>query len=305
MFYERSKPFPLTDIGFLYDVGSIGKTWFQLSDEDFKKKNELKSTEPLKYETILQVTELSLFLQSKQDSHVWTPFIEYYNTNNLLKELNNKFYLGTELEINNLLTIAFYLKFRDLIRNTRSLEDYHFTSIINQHLKKVPEETKVALLLNGLFFGGLKFKEIYYKYVPLSISRHKFIKPVEILEAVSNGSLVEKKDIITQNDKEVISTNTLHKLSFDSALWILLEPSLMIYHGNQIKKIKKCFDAIQKKKGEIFEQENDLFINLLKKEMKKSEPLKEEKNKITVEMITDIETKMEILLINNEVVNKD
>lgn len=292
VFYERSKPFPLSEIGFLYDVGSIGKSWFKLSDEDFKQKNELKINDTPKYELIEEMIDLSKFLQRKQSAHVWTPFMEDYNTNNLLQNLNKRFSLSSDLQINNLLTIAFYLKFRELIRNTRLLEERSFTDIINKHLKKVPEETKVALLLNGLFFGGLKFKELYYKYVPLNITKLKFVRPVEVLPEL--GLIEEKDKSEGNNEKEDSNEIVSQKIILDPSLWILLEPTLKGYHHNQIKKIKKHFD-VQSKNGDIFKEEKKLFINELKKEVAKSKKL-QEKSKITDEMVADIERKLEEII---------
>ena len=43
IFYERSRPYPNDDSGFLFDVGSIAKTHFNISDDDLKYKEDLKT----------------------------------------------------------------------------------------------------------------------------------------------------------------------------------------------------------------------------------------------------------------------
>lgn len=318
IFYERSKPYPLTDQGFLFDVGSVVRSWFRLSDDDFKNKETLKEADPYKYELIEQVICLSKFLQNKEPEGIWQPFINYYNENIQLRKLNEEIVLSETLSgTNNLLVIAFYFKFRDLIRNSRMLEDKIFTDKITRHLSKVPEETKIALLLNGLFFGSLRFKELHYKYVPLPLARHKFIKPKETIplitsetksEQVNEAEVISRdkdestlpKENIEEIAGENIVTNAEHSSSdkkpFDQSLWLMLEPSLKKYHKEQIKKIKKSFDFIVDYDGEMFNDRDEFFISILKKEVVKSKSLKKETSKISSEMVEEIESKIKQLL---------
>ncbi len=318
LFYERSKPYPLTDQGFLFDVGSIVRTWFRLSDDDFKNKESLKETDPYKYELVEQVICLSKFLQNKEVEGIWQPFINYYNDNKQLHKLNEELVLSEMLMgINNLLVIAFYFKFRDLIRNSRVLEERPFTDKITRSLSKVPDETKIALLLNGLFFGALRFKELHYKFVPLAIARHRFVKPLEVKplatlisksEQVTNKAqnLQVKDEVDTPKEKgEEIASETVvidpanknsENKSFDQSLWLLLEPSLKKYHKDQIKKIKKAFDFVINYNGEMFNDRDQFFISILKKEVGKSKSLKNETSKIFIEMVKEIESKINQLL---------
>jgi len=317
IFYERSKPYPLTDQGFLFDVGSIVKTWFRLSDDDFKNKEMLKEHDSSKYELIEQVICLSKFLQNKEVEGIWQPFINYYNENILLQKLNEQLVLSNNFpSINNLLAISFYFKFRDLIRNSRVLEDQTFTDKISRHLSKVPDETKIALLLNGLFFGALRFKELHYKYVPLTISKYNFVKPTEIKPLTTSATAFEELKIKEQIPKEkaeanlpkekaeeIVSENITHpenlnsgKKPFDQSLWSILEPSLMKYHKEQIKKIKKSFDFIVDYNGEIFNDRDEFFISILKKVVGKSKSPKKETSKISIEIIEEIESKIKQLL---------
>src|SRR5690606_561089 len=72
LFYERSKPYPLTDHGFLFDVGSIIRTRFNIQDEDIKSKDILKENDPYKYEVVEQIISLSKFLTNKEVVRVWS-----------------------------------------------------------------------------------------------------------------------------------------------------------------------------------------------------------------------------------------
>lgn len=312
LFYERSKPFPLTDQGFLFDVGSIIRTWFRLSDDDFKDKETFKETDPYKYELVEQVICLSKFLQNKDVEGIWQPFINYYNENKLLQKLNEEIVLSEILPgINNFLVIAFYLKFRDLIRNSRMLEDKTFTDKISRHLSKVPEETKIALLLNGLFFGVLRFKELHYKYVPLTISKYKFVKPTEFKTLTTSATALVQLNIKEQTTlekdeanlpkekaEEIVTENVMiepgdmkgGEIPFDQSLWLVFEPSLAKYHKEQINKIKKSFDYVVDYDGETSNGRDQFFISKLKTEVVKSNKLKKENIKITEEIVEEIKS---------------
>lgn len=317
LFYERSKPYPLTDQGFLFDVGSIARTWFRLTDDDFKNKEELKETDLPKYELVEQTISLSKFLQDKETKGIWTSFINYYNENNLLHKLNEEFsLLENQSGLNNLLAIAFYLKFRDLIRNTRMLEDKPFTDEVDLYLAKMPEEAKLGLLLNGLFFGASKFRELHYKYVPLNIAKYKFKKPIEIkppvpdvkiqdskveepiIEKVPTTKEVEQLKEVEENiSSETKSEGKEQKNTvFDKSLWKSLESVLKKYHKDQRARIKTIFDKIVKLDSEMFDQGNKdkLFIDALRKDVL-NKKIKEE-SKISNEIVEEIQKKLKEIL---------
>jgi hypothetical protein len=172
LFYERSKPYPLTDLGFLYDVGGITMSRFNISEDDIRDREILKENDSNKYEFIEEIIALSKFLQSIKDEKIWSNFLSEYNNNsNLLKLSDNLSLVNNNLDINNILIIAYYQKFRYLIRNTSNLEDKVVKTIIKKFFENVPNETTIALYLVGMFFGSLKFKDIYYKNKPLEISK--------------------------------------------------------------------------------------------------------------------------------------
>lgn len=317
LFYERSKPYPLNDQGFLFDVGSIARTWFRLTDDDFKNKESLKETDLPKYELVEQMMCLSKFLQTKETKGVWTSFINYYNDNSLLYKLNEEFsFLENQPSLNNLLAIAFYLKFRDIIRNTRMLEDRPFTGEVDRYLVNMPEETKLGLLLNGLFFGASKFRELHYKYVPLNIANYKFKKPAEIKPQVPDIKIQESKveELIIEEipvtkegeqQKEVeesVSSETKsqgkkHKnMAFDKSLWKFLESALKKYSTDQRARIKSIFDKIVKLDSEMFDQGNKdkLFIDALRKDVLNKKI--KESSKISNEIVEEIEKTLKHLI---------
>lgn len=197
--YERSRPYPNDDSGFLFDVGSIAKTHFNISDSDLKFKEDLKTQDVDKYELIEEVLSLSVFLQKNNSQGVFGPLIKEMEKSEWLKKLNSDLNLISENSgVNNLLVIAFYLKFRYLIRNTVNLLESDFQNQINHILKHAEKEASIALFLNGLFFGSLKFRELYYETFPLPFSKEKLTTPpVKKYESTLN----KEKEPITSKEK--------------------------------------------------------------------------------------------------------
>lgn len=193
--YERSRPYPNDDSGFLFDVGSIAKTHFNISDIDLKFKEDLKTQDIDKYELIEEILSLSIFLQKNNSQGVFGPLIKEIENSEWLRKLNSDLCLLPEKsKVNNLLIIAFYLKFRYLIRNTANLLESNFQSQVNHILKHAKKEASIALFLNGLFFGSLKFRELYYECFPLPFSKEKITTP-SIKEYQS--TINEEKELIT------------------------------------------------------------------------------------------------------------
>ena len=255
LFYERSKPYPLNDIGFLFDIGGLARTRFNLTDDDFKNRSQLMIDHPDKFDLVDEVLSLSKFIQNKSTDKVWTEFINEFSINESLKKLSSDLSItrGTE-EINNILVIAFYLKFRYMIRNTTSLEDRQFTSVINQFLQNVPSESRIALYLVGMFFGALKFKELYYKNEPLNISRFKYQPPTTSKIESKAPTLDDKIEIgradhlkneihTTQVQESLNSDSHLETKIFDEMFWDILENRISKLSKAQQKLIKSCYFA--------------------------------------------------------------
>lgn len=299
LFYERSKPYPLTDVGFLFDIGGLARTRFHLTDDDFKNRDQLKIDHPDKFDLVEEVFSLSKFIQSKSTERIWTEFINEYSTNENLKKLSVDLSIvpGTS-EINNILVLAFYLKFRYLIRNSTNLEDKHFTSVIAQFLQNAPTESRVALYLVGMFFGALKFKELYYKNVPLKISRYKFQPPVQPpmqTERISFNEKIKVNDAEDQVNEQLSHSGSDVLKSFaqadakvlDEMFWDIMEDRLSKLSKAQQKLIKSCYLAVVNFKGELFTSRTDYMINMLKKKMKNS---KAEKPVLTPAVIAEVQT---------------
>lgn len=308
LFYERSKPFPLNDQGFLFDVGSIARVWFGLTDDDLKNKEALNEKEPAKYELVNQVLGFSNFLKTKEIDGVWTSFLNYYNENRSLQKFNEKIRLpGIEAGINNLLAIAFYLKFRDRIRNTRALEDKAFADEVNYYLTRFRAETTIALLLNGLFFGGLKFRELHYKYAPLNIAKYTLKKAgeakVPVAEVLTPNNKVQEpaieEKLVPENrepEKELTAVSTGvesqtndHTESNFEKYWQLLNPVTKKCHKDQQAAIKKLFKKICEDKQDrlIQEPKEQLFVNELKRQIT-DKRIKKESSRLTKEIVDEI-----------------
>lgn len=203
LFYERSKPYPLTDLGFLFDVGGITMSRFNISEEDIRNREILKENDYAKYEFIEEIIALSKFLQSIKDDTVWSPFLTEYSINDKLIKLSQDLSLvDNDSDINNILIIAYYQKFRYLIRNTSNLEDSIIKKTIEKFYMNVPTETTIALYLVGMFFGSLKFKDIYYKNKPIEIS-----KPI----VITNNSF--QKEQPTRGKSKFLNSNKTTKFN--------------------------------------------------------------------------------------------
>ena len=309
IFYERSKPYPLTDIGFLFDVGGIAKTRFNLTDADFKNKSLLKVNESHKYEIIEEVLALSAFLQGKHTERSWSKFINEYSLSDLLKKLSSDLSMvDSNEEINHILVVAFYLKFRYLIRNTSSLEDIQFTETIKTFLNKVQTETTIALYLVGMFFGASKFKTLFYKYVPLKISRLKYYahsqSSTEELEsakeskkaAIENLGVLEVDTNKKQHEKYhvtmheiILPVNYSDDLAFDEQLCREIEKGISKFTTKQQKIIMDCYSIAAIANGDLFPDRSDYMVNLLKKKMNKS-TAKDPNSKLTNDIIKVVQS---------------
>jgi hypothetical protein len=200
--YERSRPYPTTDDGYLYDVGSIAKSFFCVTDEDLKNRNQLQYDDRYKFERIEEMLSLSLFLQKNNDKSVFTAFTKEYENSDNLKKLNFNLSFFNELykdcQINNIVVLAFYLKFRYLVRNTSNILDIHFYNEIKRFILKRPLESIIALYMNGLFFGFMKFRELYYLLNPLTFSKtHNSNK--EKFKKIALGEIITVSDPLTDN----------------------------------------------------------------------------------------------------------
>ena len=103
VFYERSKPYPNNNAGFLFDTGFICQEYF--SNKDISLQQELKN--------------LILFLQeNKKEGSIFSMFLKKYSDSEAFQTLDKNITLvETPDDINTLLVIAFYLKFRKMIRD--------------------------------------------------------------------------------------------------------------------------------------------------------------------------------------------
>lgn len=107
--YERAKPYPVADIGFLYDVGAIYRERFNITDDDIANRELLKIQDPDKYELISHIVELSKFLQTANQESPFSSFLKFYETSELLRVFNKELHQKEIPEsLNHILLYAFF-----------------------------------------------------------------------------------------------------------------------------------------------------------------------------------------------------
>jgi len=306
LFYERAKPYPLLDIGYLFDVGAIARNRFNLTDDDFKQIEILKESDFDKYELVQEILAFSKYLQENKNNEkgTWSNFINEIRNSEWLGKLNNDLCLissDSSYEINNFLIIAFFLKFRYLIRNTTNLEGYQFKNAINQHIENRPIESSISLFLVGMFFGGLKFKEIFYKSSPLKIMKlANYENPLQVIKKIENKEneveIIQKVNSQQGDNSNVVYENPDNNsiadisLKFNEMFWSIVENKIIVYSKEQRKIIKGCFDfALKGDDNALFSSRHVYFINLLKKKAKSAKEKTAIDKKLNQEIIDDIQ----------------
>lgn len=304
IFYERSKPYPVSDIGYLFDLGNIARTRYNLSDSDFRNKDEIISIDPDKYDLITEVLALSNFLQNKEGVGIWTDFIEETKKAPLLAKLNLELVIFPFTDsANNLLIIGFYLKFRDLIRRTSDLTAPSFLIEVNRFIQKVPLESSIALFMAGMFFGSLRFKELYYRQVPMLTSNFRSkiyvpeIKAGKVKEPAKNKPKASVKTLQTGNKietpvkraskknvkelKEPIQTTS--PIGFEKEFLNSLTKCISTLGKEQQKHVVAAFKAALKfDKNDTFTSQPEYMVNILEA---KSKSVNGKKGNVSLETV--------------------
>ncbi|KAA6330831.1 hypothetical protein EZS27_020506 [termite gut metagenome] len=295
--YERSRPYPNNDSGFLFDVGSIAKAHFRLTDDDLKNKVQLKEINPVKYELIEEVLSLSLFLQKNGERGVFNPLKKEFEKSDWLKKLNKELSLiNSDEYINNILILAFYLKFRELTRNTSNLLDRYFYDEICKFLSNAEKEATVALYLTGMFFGSVKFRELYFKYNPLPISKlnspkieHKIKKendPITLESKINQEYKVDasasKNNSQQQNKESAKTLDIFNNMSFYRLLIDSLPPNTTPAHK---KVIQKVLDNLISNDSIKAEDKLNILINNLNTQMNETTAKKAPSKRAVIEFI--------------------
>lgn len=219
VYYKREKPYPIINSGFLFDVGTIGKDY--LSD---------------KINT--EYTDYARFCKNNEkEERIFSKFQKEYEQNKKLRELNEELSFKVD-EANNILIMAFYLKFRKLVQDKKYPQ---FEEEAKVFLKNTEKETAIALFMVGMFFGSTEFVELYYqKYLPL-LKREE--KTTSIISTVK-GIIPQVAEPITEYKKDE------KNLVFDKNLLAKIQKEL----------VGKITDTTKKKITSIFEEiQPDLF----------------------------------------------
>ncbi|MFJ1323537.1 hypothetical protein ACILDT_11035 [Capnocytophaga canis] len=224
--YERTRPFPLINSGFLFDTGAVLKQYYTIT-------NQIK-------EINSSIEALSLFCyKNRLEENAFSSFVKEYEQSDKLKELNKLIPIpNNEDDINKILVISFYFKFRSLIRERKYVD---FQKHAEKYFSKedIKKEMSIALFWVGLFFGVKEFRDIFYerKLVGLKSLTPKIVnseqKPIQKKEQFSTKSYSE---IWEQIENELPNKNITKTL---------------------LKKIKKSFS--------VFERDNnkDEFLKSL------------------------------------------
>jgi hypothetical protein len=282
--YERAKPYPVADIGFLYDVGAIYRERFNITDDDIANRELLKTQDPDKYELISHIVELSKFLQTANQESPFSSFLKFYETSELLKVFNKELHQKEIPDtLNHILLYAFFFKFRKLIRDTYDLTDSKFTSQVERFIRGSKDEATISLFMCGLMFGSLKLKELYYASKILSISDEPNFPfeqpqtPVKPKDKKQPTEVMKEETKISVNGSESFDVNTIFKIN-------VVIGSL---HKSLKTKISKAFEAALHPKKELTTDKKTYFINYLNTIVKDK---KNQTNKIplTIEIVDKI-----------------
>lgn len=282
--YERAKPYPVADIGFLYDVGAIYRERFNITDDDIANRVLLKTQDPDKYELISHIVELSKFLQTGNQESPFSSFLKFYETSELLKVFNKELHQKEIPEtLKHILLYAFFFKFRKLIRDTHDLTDSKFTSQVERFLRGSKEEATLSLLMCGLMFGSLKLKELYYASKILSISDEPNFPfeqpqtPVKPKDKKQPTEVIKEETKISPNGSESFDVNTIFKINF----------VIGSLHKSLKTKISKAFEAALHPKNELTTDKKTYFINYLNT-IVKDKKNQTNKNPLTIEIVDKI-----------------
>lgn len=288
--YERAKPYPIADIGFIYDVGAIYRERFNITDDDIANRELLKTQDHEKYELISHIVELSKFLKSANQESPFTSFLNFYETSELLKVTNKELHQKEIPEtLNHILLYAFFFKFRKLIRDTNDLTEIKFYSQIKRFLDRSKEEATIALLMCGLMFGSLKLKELYYASKLLVISgepafEFESVQGIKSKSEKKPGTEVEKKVVSNHATKPLTETNTE---SFDDSILFKLSPIFSSIHVTVKKSIEKTYNIVRTYNKELNTSKTEYFINTLYANAKKELNTKKQ-HKITSDLVNKI-----------------
>jgi len=279
--YERAKPYPVSDIGFLYDVGAIYRERFNITDDDIANREFLKTQDPDKYELISHIVELSKFLQGANSESPFSSFIKFYESSDLTKIFSSELHQKEiPKHLNHALLYSFFFKFRKLIRDTNDLTEGKFISQVERFLKGSKEEATIALLMCGLMFGSLKLKELYYASKILSISD----EPVYDFEPQAPQPMEKKLPKEESKEEQKVPVGNGEK--FDVNTMYKLNVVISSLHSSLKKKITKAFDAVLHPKKELTTDKKTYFINYLNKIVLNEKP--STKNKLTKEIVDKI-----------------
>lgn len=202
--YERSKPFPMNDLGFMLDCGSILKSNF---DYDPLNKKEIIEMRKL-FQPFVKVHEE---LGGVRGDIQLTSLIHKLSKYPEIKELNEQIkFVESNEYFNYLATIMIYLKLRSLIR-----EGYHekhpryFVELLKRFKADFGHDALNAFVMLGMRFGIQEFvtlfeipKEEIIEVIPLAKTGNKEKKKTGKGKSINSGS---KNNVETKKEKSTLN----------------------------------------------------------------------------------------------------
>jgi hypothetical protein len=288
--YERTKPYPISDIGFLYDVGAIYRERFYITDNDIANREILKTSDPSKYELISHIIELSKFLQTANQESPFSTFIKFSETSELIKDFSKELHQKEIPEnLNHALLYACFFKFRKLIRDTNDLTESKFISQVEKFIKGSKDETTIALLMCGLMFGSLKLKELFYASKLLTISDISEVGYEKIEESIPKPPTRKKKKTKVDIDVTPASKQSEHVNDdlFDEGILLKLSPLISSYPKQIHKSITKIFNDVLNTDKKLDCTKKEYFVKCLYVEARKNQTTTN-KNKLKSEIVDKV-----------------
>lgn len=186
--YERYDFFPKTDLGFLYDLGTIlanskGKESFKGSSfHAFLESNKDQFNR-------LKLNEIFKIIESEKDLEGLRVALTHEN--------GIKWYIAGTL----------YLKFKEACKNTDSIFDTPIGKSIGKPKQSHPynDELDLSIYVLGLFFGFQKFNKDYYFNSNLSIYNLKALKEANETRSITfkdSESLIQNELNTNKNDPQ-------------------------------------------------------------------------------------------------------
>lgn len=155
--YDRYEFFPRTDLGYLYDIGTI------LANSKGRKD--------------FFGSRLHSFLEGNKDQLEKLKLSQIFNMIEESTDLDGFRLSLTREDIRLYVSAALFLKFKEECREAETIFETSIVAIIRSSIRnhELMREFELAVYLTGMFFGFQKFNHDYYEAVSLPIIRERSV----------------------------------------------------------------------------------------------------------------------------------